>query len=246
MELLGIAGSIAFSIACAVVGVRLLWLARRTRHAPELAMGVAFASSGAVGFTITVAADLIRRSGGDPALVGRLSQAAMIFFFLGYLGLSVGSWRIFRPRESWPRNLVIAIGAVLACAALVMISGSDLSPGSRSEVASWIGIGTGSCVFAWAGTESFLLFAQMRKRLRLGLVEFAVVDRVRLWGVGMFGAWAMTAHALVYRVTTGTSLMPDGQRLMSSGFGLVAAIAIWLAFFPPAFYRRRFAAAASA
>jgi hypothetical protein len=36
----------------------------------------------------------------------------------------------------------------------------------------------------------------------------------------------------------------DGHRLVSSGFGLIAAIAIGLAFFPPAAYRRRFAAPA--
>src|SRR4030095_10405499 len=109
VELLGIAGSIAFSLACAVVGVRLLLLARRTRHAPELAMGVAFVSSGAVGFTFTVVADLLHRGHGDVGLVGRLSQLAMIFFFVGYFGLAVGRSGIFRTRERRPRQLVIAL-----------------------------------------------------------------------------------------------------------------------------------------
>ena len=245
MELLGIAGSIAFSVACAVVGVRLLWLARRTRHAPELAMGVAFVSSGAVGFSITVAADLLRRAGADVEVVGRLAQAAMAFFFLGYFGLAVGSWRIFRPRERWPRNLVAAIGAVLVGAAVVMASGRDLAPGTRSEIASWVGIATGSFVFGWAGVESVRLHASMRKRHRLGLVESAVVDRVKLWGIGMGSAWAMTVHAIGYRAAMHTNLMPDGHRVVSSCFGLIAAVAIWLAFFPPAFYRRRFTATAA-
>ena len=49
MELLGLLGSLAFSLASAVVGVRLLALARRTRCAPELSMGISFISSGALG-----------------------------------------------------------------------------------------------------------------------------------------------------------------------------------------------------
>jgi hypothetical protein len=243
LELLGIAGGIAFSLACTVVGARLLWLAHRTRHAPELAMGVAFVSSGAIGFTLTVVADLIHRRHGDPGLVGRLGHLAMIFFFVGYFGLAVGSWRIFRPRETWPRNVVVAIGAILAASAFVMLLGRDLAVGSRSEIASWVGIGTGSVVFAWAGCESIRLHRTMRKRLRLGLVEPAVVDRVRLWAVGMLSAWLMTAHALAFRAIAATNLMPDGHRVVSSCFGMIAAVAIWLAFFPPAFYRRRFAAA---
>jgi hypothetical protein len=243
VELLGIAGSIAFSLACAAVGVRLLWMARRTRHAPELAMGFAFVSSGAIGFTFAVVADLVRRSHGDADLVGRLGQIAMIFFFLGYFGLAIGSWRIFRPREIWPRNVVVAIGAILAATAFAMLLGRDLALGSRSELWSWVGIGTGSAVFAWAGCESIRLYLSMRKRRRVGLVEMVVVDRVRLWAVGMLSAWAMTAHGIGFRFLAHTNLMPDGQRLVSSCFGLVSATAIWLAFFPPAFYRRRFTAA---
>lgn len=243
MQALGLVGSIAFSLASAVVGVRLLRLARRTRQTPELAMGLAFVSSGAIGFFFSVIADVARRDGADPAVVARLTQVAMLFFFAGYLGLAVGAAQIFRPREHWPRGAVAAIGATLLGATIGMLRQADVTPGSASEIASWVGIATGSVVFGWTTAESLLLYARMRKRLRLGLAEPAIADRVRLWAVGMAGAWAMTIHAVVFRVAAGTNLMPDGQRLLSSGFGMVAAVAIWLAFFPPAAYRKRFAPA---
>ena len=205
-------------------------------------MGVAFVSSGAIGFSFTVVAEtLARNGGGSPETIARLGQAAMLAFYVGYFGLAVGSWRIFRPRESWVKGLVGAIGAALAIVSAVLIANPGMQPGQTGEIASWCGVATGCFVFGWAGVESVLLFLRLRKRARIGLVEPLILDRVRLWAFGMFGAWAMTVHALGFRVITGTNQMADGHRILSSSFGLMAAIAIWLAFFPPAVYRRRFA-----
>ena len=47
-------------------------------------------------------------------------------------------------------------------------------------------------------------------------------------------------------ITGGGMLELPWLTLSSSAHGLVAAIAIWLAFLPPAVYRRRFAAPAAA
>jgi hypothetical protein len=239
VELLGLLGSVAFSLASAVVGVRLLLLARRTRGAPELAMGLAFVSSGALGFACFVVADLMRKSGSTSALVSLLGIGATLFFFAGYLGLAVGCWRMFRPRERWPLGLIGADAAILLAASAVIIAGGNALLG-WAETATWVGISVGASVFAWSSIESYVLHAQMARRLKVGLVEPEVVDRVRLWGVGSLAAFAMTAHAIALRVITGVPDQTDGQRLASSLFGLVAAVAIFLAFFPPAFYRRRF------
>ena len=51
-------------------------------------------------------------------------------------------------------------------------------------------------------------------------------------------------HGLLMRVVLGP-VESDGMRLVSSALGMVAAIAIWLAFFPPAAYRRRMARSAT-
>jgi hypothetical protein len=66
-----------------------------------------------------------------------------------------------------------------------------------------------------------------------------------MWGVGSAAAFAMTQHGLGQRLLIGP-VVADGQRIVSSLLGMVAAVAIALAFFPPAAYRRRFAAAPQA
>ena len=98
MQLLGLLGVVAFSLACAVVGVRLLRVAARTRQAPELSMG---ARAGLVGRDRLPAAD--RVAGRSRCAAARRSPRTCspafgsVFTFLGYIGLVIGTWRIYRP-----------------------------------------------------------------------------------------------------------------------------------------------------
>lgn len=243
MQILGLLGVAAFSLACAVVGFRLLRLASRTRQVPELVMGVAFVASGAVGFPLLTAADLLSGAGADS--VARLSaNLGTLSLFTGYLGLGIGCWRIYRPAARWPL-VPLAVGTLLILAAsAVVLASSDLRAGGLRDIAFWSGVATGSAAFAWNACESFPLYAQLRRRLALGLVEPEVANRVLMWGIGSSAAFAMTVQGLANRVLVG-QVSGDGHRLLSSGFGLIAAVAIGLAFFPPAAYRRRFAATAA-
>jgi hypothetical protein len=96
----------------------------------------------------------------------------------------------------------------------------------------------------WAHPERVLDESARNATSAFARMEPAVVNRVLMWSVGTLAAFGMTVHGLLLRVLLGT-VVSDGHRLVSSLFGLVAAVAIWLAFFPPAAYRRRFAATAS-
>ncbi len=239
MQILGLLGVAAFSLACAVVGVRLLRLALRTRQAPELAMGLAFVASGAIGFPLLTAAAVLGQ-----AEAGTLAQWAMgigtLSLFSGYAGLGIGCWRIYRPAARWPLVPIVAGAVVLLAGTAVTFLGQDLRAGGLRDVAFWSGVAIGSATFGWNALESFLLHAQLRRRLALGLAEPEVVNRVFMWGLGSFAAFVMTVHGLAARLLIG-AVIGDGNRLVSSGFGLIAAVAIALAFFPPAAYRRRFA-----
>lgn len=245
MKLLGVLGVLAFALASTVVGGRLLWVARRTREAPELAMGLAFVVSGAIGFPLLIGAQAIQQASGSNATSHLLMAFGAGFTFSGYVGLGVGCWRIFRPAARWPL-VPIAVGtlALLAVCTLVATS-SSIGEAPRRELVMWGGVFIGALTFAWNATESFLLYAQLRRRLALGLADPEIVNRVLMWGAGTVAAFGMTVHGLLLRVLLGP-VVSDEHRVVSSLFGLVAAIAIWLAFFPPAAYRRRFAATVSA
>lgn len=244
MKLLGVLGVLAFSVACAVVGVRLLRVAARSRQAPELSMGLALVGSGAIGFPLLISSQAIAMSSGASPATHLLSAFGSLFTFLGYVGLMIGTWRIYRPAARWPRA-VLAIGTlVVAGACATVFATRDATPGGVREIALWTGVAVGIGTFAWSAAESFALYGQMRRRARIGLVEPAVVNRVLLWGIGSLAAFAMSGYGLLMRVAMGP-VESDGMRLVSSALGMVAAIAIWLAFFPPAAYRRRMARGAT-
>ena len=60
IDLLGLVGFGAFLAVSAVVGFRLLLLARRTRRLPELAIGLNFVFAGLVGYGLLIAAESLR------------------------------------------------------------------------------------------------------------------------------------------------------------------------------------------
>ncbi|MCL4683681.1 hypothetical protein KJ059_02905 [Myxococcota bacterium] len=241
MQILGLLGAAAFSLASAVVGIRLLRLAARTRQAPEFAMGLAFVVSGAIGFPLLTAAGFLLAAGA-PELARFATGLGLFSLFAGYVGLSIGCWRIYRPTARWPR-LPIAAGTLLLLLAAIAVTfvTDDRRPGGPRDVAIWSGIGMGILAFGWNAVESFSLHRQLRRRLAVGLAEPEIVNRILMWGIGSSAACAMTFYSVAARLLVG-QIPGDGHRLVSSGFGLIAAVAIGLAFFPPAAYRRRFAA----
>lgn len=240
MKLLGLLGVVAFACASATVGARLLLLARRTRQAPELAMGLAFLVSGAIGFPLLTAASIVTQTGGAVALSHALVSLGAISTFAGYVGLGLGCWRIYRPSARWPLAPIAAGAAILLGAAATVGAASGPEGAAARDVAFWSGVAVGSLTFGWNALESFLLHARLRRRQALGLADPEVVSRVLLWGVGSAAACVMTLHGLAMRIAVG-NVVADGQRIVSSALGLVAAVAIGLAFFPTDAWRRRFA-----
>jgi hypothetical protein len=95
--------------------------------------------------------------------------------------------------------------------------------------------------YAWASFESLRYHQLLRRRLRLGIGDPLVAERLLLWGVGTL---ALVAIALLHLLAqlAGHYELPPSLLGASSLLILLTAACEWLAFFPPARYRRRFAA----
>jgi hypothetical protein len=81
----------------------------------------------------------------------------------------------------------------------------------------------------------------MVRRVALGLSDPLVASRVLLWGIGS-GAGAAVVLASMAAMhsynANGASVVPPGVELALTVVGFVAAIAFWLAFLTPAFWKR--------
>ncbi len=234
MALLGLLCFSASLLASLVVGTRLLFLARRTRELPELAIAIAFLAGGVVGYTLVVLAAMNRIPADYTVSVGFLSSLGIQ---TGGLAIAFFTRRVFRPTERWAG---IAF-ATLCAAGLVAVLGRFLDSPEvpRGPIGFWFGMaGTLGC-YAWACYESLRYHAQLRRRLKLGLADPAVTHRVFLWAIGS-GATTVISLFYVWLRLMGLRAFPPAVQVFLYLVSLATAIAIWLAFFPPAAYQRRF------
>lgn len=238
LEVLGVAGVLAFALASVVVGVRLLALWRRTRSLPELALGTGFVVGVLFGFlpeNLVLSTDLL-----PPAAERSLLAAAQIAIRITALALLVFTWRVFRPTEIWSAALV----AVLSVTLFVTWFAFPLTLAAAETRVEriWCEIYTTSrtlCLL-WGALESGLYWLRGRRRVRLRLADPLLVNRFLLWSIALAGTSGLMFSSTL-AIWLGRSATEASWVLGESLVGLVAAVSVGLAFFPPTAYRRRLA-----
>jgi hypothetical protein len=237
MELLAAIGGGAFVLASLVIGIRVMWLAQRTRGLPEFAMALGLLLMGGLGYPILILAQFgsFLPDGARVSLI----FVHLVFHAVAMPAVAVFNWRVFRPHDAWAKALLAAVClAVLEC-----FVGQSIDPGYRAMALDgeqvWLLYGQiGVVVFLWSAIESLRYFARLRKREKFGLADPVVANRFLLWGVGTLCAGSVTTLVQVLQAlgvdTNGT---PAGAAVISP-LGLIAACTLWLAFLPPARYTR--------
>jgi len=246
MQLAAALGGLSFVAASFVVGLRLLRLGARTRELPELAIGTALVLMGGIGYPLTAIARLAPSLSEDVRIV--LFVFSLLLTWIGTVLLALFNLRVFRQKEAWARGLVVA----LALLTLVSFALECFTPGLR--VATLRNQGLGLRLFmgqlaiplAWGAYESLHYWGLLRRRLKLGLADPVVADRMGLWGIGTLSAGVINVSTTVGALFgVDFAVTPVGAFVIAP-LGLVAASAMWLAFLPPASYLRRVAARAAA
>jgi hypothetical protein len=216
------------------IGGRLLFAAARSRRAPEAAIGMS-AAFGALGVLLSVTATTIFAR--DPAFfplwaAGRLAHAA------GACALGIGCWRIYRSEEA-----TAAMCSAMACAvamtgcAIRVIPGTIPPPGEASVGVLLSGLAP-MIVYGWASVEALRYHLQLRRRMTLGLSDPLMAHRFLLWAISGTCAFATAGAGTLFTMALRTPLSSNPVAFGLVQLGLfVASLALWLAFFPPAFYR---------
>lgn len=228
-------GLLLFLVVSSLVGGRLLLLWRRTRQLPELLIGIGVLGIGPLGFGCSAVAGLLAAT--TPAAALALSAAGAVAATLGIASKFVFNWRVYHPDDAWAE--AVAKAGVLATAAVLAASCLLGGYPDGTEIPRWYltrGVLQVGCLL-WGAAEAVLYWDKMKRRARLGLADPTVTNRFLLWGIAAGAAGLGTAVGVTFQLATGIPAAEvPGLLLSSSLHGMVAAVAMWLAFLPPTAY----------
>lgn len=227
----------AFFVAALVTGVRLLLLWQRTRELPELLIGIGVLGIGPLGFGFAVLAQQTLASAA--AVSGGLYAVAILAMNAGGTAKFVFNWRVYHPEQGWARGVAWAAGVLFLLASLWEFALTGLAMPTQPTPAANLGTWLRIACLGWGSVEAFRWFALMRRRGRIGLADPVVTNRFLLWGIAAGAAALGSLVGTLAPMITGTPQREIGWLTMSSSLhGLVAAVAMWLAFVPPRAYLR--------
>jgi hypothetical protein len=246
MQLLAAIGGLSFVVASFLVGMRLVLLARRTHQFPEFAIGTSLTLMGGVGYPLTVFVRVASFLSDDLRI--SLFVLSLCLTWVGTVLLGCFNMRVFRPEEGWARVFVAAL-AILLVGSFVLQS---FSPGLG--VGTFRNQGLGLRLFmaglgvplAWGTYESLRYWRLLQKRVRLGLADPVVADRMRLWGIAEGSACVINVSTTVAALFGVDFAVASVGALVIAPLGIAAAISTWFAFIPPAAYLRRVISRAAA
>ena len=219
-------------LAALIVAIRTFALWRRTRGLPELLLSLMLTSATVLGYPAIIASSLI------PATQLRLlhvgSQALMAF---GFTCLLLFTQKVFRPNALWARCLVAAAFLLLVAggvAYFIEVHSANPRPMGQLLGINLLNTTPMAIAYCWATLESLGYYRKLRLRLRLGLSDAVVVNRVLLWGLMTLAAGIAVLINLAAMLAG--SFLSAPVVLVSSCFGIVHAACLFLAFHPPGWY----------
>jgi len=227
----------AFFASSLVIGVRLLVLARRTGKLPEFLISIGVLGIGPFGYGLSILAFVLASH--SLALSATLMGSALLATSIGAISQYLFVWTVFRRDAPWARAVIWMAIALLLAGYVGDLVENGLVNRQNSGAWFWLGAVMRTSGLGWSALESLRYHRIMRARMRLGLADPVVTESFRLWGLGAGAAFSGLLLGLGTRALTGRGAAEFPiPNLVLSLLGLVAAIAMWLAFLPTPAYLR--------
>jgi hypothetical protein len=234
-EAFALGASLAFIVTGAVVGARLILLARRTRGTAEGCLGLALFAIAGLAYPV-----LIVSAGLDTGTKRAMAATGAGLLGFGWSCLWIFTWTTFRREAAWARAIsILAIVATLVISAwrIVRIAGDDPSALQLPSVHSLGPQMLAQAVYVWTSVEAFRYWTMLKKRVRLGLADPTVANRFLLWG--LMGVFSFASLVVPIASTFHRSAdMLTLSRLAVGITGTVCSTVLYLAFLPPKAYLR--------
>ena len=234
MQSLAGAAIASLIIVSTVVAIRLLLLHRRSGATPELLLGAMLFLSVSVGYPFMIASDQV-----GAAWSGMLFAVATIAINAGFCLLYAFTWRVFQPQAPWARAFACAGMVVLFANALhqcIQVAQGAFAFTQQPLSESLFQTTPVLVAYLWASWEALRYHAMLQRRMKLGLADAVVTDRVLLWGLlGVPTSVGILANSAA--IALHLEVFSDPRILLLSSFtGMSQAVILVLAFVPPRAY----------
>ncbi len=242
MQILAQLGGGAFTLVCLLIGLRLLLLAARTRHLPELLVGSSLFLMAGIGYPLSSIARQL--PGLAPEARVALGLTGALFVVIGVSSNAAFTWLLFRRDVIWARAL---LATVALTGILLFVAESIAGNWTTGSTFFWPWIPAAITLsMGWAFVECARYHLMLRRRLRLDLADPVVTDRFRLYAVGTLLGLITNVVGWVFWCL-GLEMLTDplGAPLLGL-LGAGSAVYMWLAFLPPRAYLVRVKARAAA
>jgi hypothetical protein len=223
-----------------VVGLRIRKLARATGGAPERWVALCLIAICGVAYPLLIGSQMVPAGALRVALLSLGVGTAHV----GIAAIFLFTWSAFRADVAWIRWPVgAAIAAMVAhwLGVTAVLWNARESAGSMADMSAiWslfpsLVSGAG---FAWTGLEALHYWTLLRRRRALGLADALVVNRVFLWGLVGLSSTIINVNNVVAIVRGVNTMVDPGTALTTAVLGCFNAVALFLAFLPPAGYAR--------
>jgi len=222
------------------VGGRLLWQGRKPGNVPERLLGASLALDGiewllwVIAFWPGVEGTRASDAFAYTCRVGIVCHSIFLLAFTRH---------VFRPQSPAALGLLLGAATVMLGSLGIAAAHGDWSGYGNRGLWIYFETGTQQVAYAWTLLESALHHARMRRRLHHGLGDPVVSNRLALWAI--YGGASLAAGLLYVgsvAVATASGSYPFAIDVLMVIGTSIAASMLWLAFFPPAGYRRWVAA----
>jgi len=232
MQLLVAISTLAFILAGASVGLRLLRLAAQSRERPELWIGIALFGLSGVAYPFGILGGSGRFAAPSAAA---LQAVALVAVAVAGFSHCAFVRHVFRPAPAWSG---FVLGLVAVSWAGFALSGlhelwRTASPLPQEGTRVLVRQALMSGGFAWGTVEALVYHRKLRRRLALGLADPVVVDRMALWALAAGFALLSSSTMFAVTVTGADALAHPLSRLGTSIGGLGASATLLLGFAPP-------------
>jgi len=236
MEENATAGELIASLVYLIAGVRLLRLSVLTKEIPERLLGASFLLMGVGSLLYSLAMFSHFEAWWEP-----LNFSGRVSWVVASTLVAIFTQRVFRKEERWSSWIVYATVALFITGVGGSAMSGDWEGFSPSSGWYWLELAGYMLPVTWTCIEAASEHIWARRRLKVGLCEPLVCNRLLLWA--SFAALQLGGLVVSYfqyaEFERGGVFTPGWDYLYSAAL-VSSLVMMWIAFFPPTFYRRWF------